>query len=329
MMPSMVTVAIPSYNRPGWLREALESVLAQEFDEFEVFVSDDASSYDAPALVKSFDDPRIRCVRQPRNLGLVGNWRVALRRPTSRYVAFLNDDDLWLGHHLGQAIAALEDHPEATFYSCATQMIGRQHDICRPHWCEGDGLTLCDWRETGYGVWLQGSPVIPSSVVVRRTALESVFLGGKSWPWCCDWLWWGQLALQGPFLFDGTIGALYRRHDSNTIDTLMNSRGKAQWLFTVRELATRAWAAGALRDLAGETQGFPPSALSTVVIALTAPESPPELAQQAWRIFESRRDIAGKPGCAINYRIAAKLGGWWLRHADVSTRVLGRWWPLS
>jgi hypothetical protein len=323
-----VTVAIPAYNRPGLLREALESVLAQGFREFEVFVSDDASPYDAAGLVASFGDRRIRCIRQRQNLGLVGNWRVALCSPTSEYVAFLNDDDLWLPHHLGRAVEALEEHPAATLYSCTTQMIGLQEGLCRPHWCDGDGLTVCCWQDSGYGVWLQGSPVIPSSVVVRRAALDGLFLGGKSWPWCCDWLWWGQLALRGPFLFDGRIGAQYRRHSSNTIDTLMNSRGRAQWLYTVRELARRAWAAGGLRDLAGETQAFPPSALSTIVIALTAPESPPELVRQARAIFASRRDIAAKAGCATNYRLAAAVGSWWLRYADVSTRLLGRWWPV-
>jgi glycosyltransferase involved in cell wall biosynthesis len=322
-----VTVAIPAYNRPALLQQALESVAAQEFQEFEVFVSDDASSYDAAALVAAFGDRRIRFVRQAHNLGLVGNWRVALTTPTTRYIAFLNDDDWWLPHHLGEAVTTLDAHPEATFYSCATQMFGLQGDLCRPPWCDGEGVVSCHWQDTGYGVWLQGSPVIPSSVVVRREALDGLFLGGRSWPWCCDWLWWGQLALKGPFLFNGRVGASYRRHDANTIDTVMNSRGKAHWLFTVRELGRRAWAVGALRDLAGEMTNAPASALSSVVIALAAPESPRGLARQARQVFESRRDVAREPGCATNYRIAATVGGWWLRYADVSTRLLGRWWP--
>jgi hypothetical protein len=165
-------------------------------------------------------------------------------------------------------------------------------------------------------------------VVLRRETLDNLFWGGKSWPWCHDWLWWGQLALRGPFLFNGHIGVKYRWHATNYTQRRINSQAKAHWLFTVRELASRCWAVGGLRDLARETRDFPASALSTVVIALSAPESPAGLVRQARAIFETRREITADAGCAAQYRIAARVGGWWLRCADVSTRLLARWWPV-
>src|SRR5262249_40422021 len=135
-------------------------------------------------------------------------------------------------------------------------------------------------------------------------------------------------ALRGPFLFQGQIGVKYRWHADNYTLRQINTQVKAHWLFTVRELARRAWLAGGLRELARETHDFSASALSTLVIALSAPESPAELMRQAREIFESRRDIAADAGCALQYRIAANVGGWWLRYADVSTRLLAHWWPL-
>src|SRR5262249_40825448 len=109
---------------------------------------------------------------------------------------------------------------------------------------------------------------------------------------------------------------------------MLTTRGKAEWLFTIRALATRAWAAGGVRDLAGEARDFPASALSMGGIALTAPEAPPGLAAQAREVFGRARGNRSHPGCATNYRIAAAVGGWWLRQADVSTRLLDRWWPI-
>src|SRR4051794_5178129 len=104
MKGPLVTVVIPTYNRPSFLRAALDSVLCQDFPEFKVLVVDDASPYDVALLVQAFGDPRIQLMQQPRNVGMLQNWREALCTPTTRYVATLDDDDLWLPHHLSEAI---------------------------------------------------------------------------------------------------------------------------------------------------------------------------------------------------------------------------------
>src|SRR5689334_19803991 len=78
MKSPAVTVAIPTFDRPALLREALESVLRQDLKEFEVLVVDDASPCDVAAVVESFGDPRLRLIRQPRNVGMLRNWRTAL-----------------------------------------------------------------------------------------------------------------------------------------------------------------------------------------------------------------------------------------------------------
>lgn len=327
MSAPAVTVAIPSYNRPTFLRAALASVLEQDLEDFQVLVVDDASPCDIAAVVESFGDPRIRLIRQRTNVGVISNTRTALCTPQTRYVAHLDDDDVWLPHHLWEAVSALDAHPDASFYACTAQRFGQQEGLHRPYWITGETLEICRWQDTGYGVWLPGSCIPDSSVVVRRSALDDLFWGGRSWPWCHDWLWWGQLALRGPFLFEPTIGVLYRWHSSNFTSRMMSNAGKAQWLFTLRELARRAWRAGALRDLEAETCAFSASALSTVVVALTAPGTPPGLRSQALRIFAKRRDIASMPGCAAHYRAASVVGAWWLRYADLCTRLLGWWWP--
>src|SRR5262249_2587462 len=329
MSAPAVTVAIPSYNRPAYLGEALASVLAQDLDDFEVLVVDDASPCDMASVVQELRDPRIRLVRQRTTVGVIPNTRTALAAPSTRYVAHLDDDDLWLPHHLREAVTALDAHPHATFYACTARKFGTQQGLHRPYWCTDEGLEVCRWQDTGYGVWLAGSCIQDSSVVFRRSALQGVFWGGRSWPWLHGWLLWGQLALRGAFLFNANIGVQYRWHSLNYASRMMTNGGKAQWLFTLRELARRAWAAGALRNLERETRDFSPSALSTVVVALTAPETPRALKRQALRIFDNRRDIASDPGCATHYRFATVVGRWWLSYADVCTRVLGRWWPYG
>jgi glycosyltransferase involved in cell wall biosynthesis len=331
MTESLVTVLIPSHNRPAFLAEALASVLVQDYEHFVVLVADDASNYDVASLVASFNDARITLHRQQRNLGAVQNWRWALGAPTTRYLALLEDDCLWLPHHLGEAIKALEEHPEAPFYCCATEVFGGgSSGVLKPHWSTATTLELSDWRGTGFGVWLQGSPpMCCSSIVLRRAALADLFWGGRTWPWCHDYLWWGQLALKGPFIYEPAIGARYRWHDSNIThaNLLQHWKKMPEWRFTVRTLAARAYALGGLRDLAAETQGFRPGVLSAVVVSLAAMDSPRALARQARAIFEARRALARDPECSIHYRVAARVGGSYLTYADLVSRLVARWWP--
>jgi glycosyltransferase involved in cell wall biosynthesis len=331
MNDTLVTVVIPSYNRRTFLAEALASVLAQDYEHFVALVADDASDYDVGALVASFGDARITHHRHRRNLGMVQNWRWALCAPTSRYVALLEDDCLWLPHHLGEAIRALELHPQAPFYCCATEVFGDgRTGVVKPDWSTATALELSDWRDTGFGVWLRGSPPMScSSIVLRRAALADLFWGGRTWPWCQDYLWWGQLALKGPFVYDPAIGAKYRWHESNMTYASITRRLKTmpEWRFTMRTLAARAYALGGLRDLAAETRGFHPGTLSAVVVALAARDSPRALARQARAIFEARRHLAVDPECSVHYRTAARVGGWYLAYADLVARVLARWWP--
>jgi glycosyltransferase involved in cell wall biosynthesis len=334
MSRNLVTVVVPTYNRPGFLREALTSVRAQDFEQFDVLIADDASSYNVASLVESFQDPRLSLRRHKRNLGYIQNSHWALCAAKTRYVAILEDDCLWHPDHLSRAITALERWPAAPFYCCSTETFGAgKSGIHKPHWSQAETVELCDWRETGFGVWLVwGVPMLVPSVVVRREALNGLFWGGRTWPFCQDYLWWGQLALKDAFIYDPDVGAGYRWHESNVthtnLDATHRARSLAQWRFTQRLLAARAYALGGLRDLAAETRDFPPGPLSVLLVALTAPESPVGLARQAHAIAKSRSELAEHPDCATLYRLAARLGGWALNYADVAGRLRGRWWPI-
>lgn len=92
---SLVSVIIPTYNRPSYLREAIASVVKQTYRNIEIIVSDDCSPESPQELVESFQDPRIRFQRNPTNLGMFLNTANAFRKARGEYVASLNDDDMW------------------------------------------------------------------------------------------------------------------------------------------------------------------------------------------------------------------------------------------
>ena len=108
-----VSVVLCSYNRPTLLRLALESVLAQTYQDFEIVLADDASDFDVGALAASFADPRIHVHRSPRNLGIAGNYFRGFRIARGTYIGHLDDDDMWEPQLLELLVSALEAHHSA------------------------------------------------------------------------------------------------------------------------------------------------------------------------------------------------------------------------
>lgn len=94
------TVVIPTYNRPSYLREALISVLAQTFTNFEVIVVDDDPKESAQAVVESLEDKRLYYYKNDRQKGGAGTRNAGIFRSKGEWVAFLDDDDLWLPEKL-------------------------------------------------------------------------------------------------------------------------------------------------------------------------------------------------------------------------------------
>ncbi len=107
----LVSVIIPCYNTADYLGEAIESVLAQTYGNFEVIVVDDGSTDNTPQVVRSFDDKRIRYVYQD-NKGLPGARNTGIRHSKGQYLAFLDADDYFLPNKLTDQVAFLESHPD-------------------------------------------------------------------------------------------------------------------------------------------------------------------------------------------------------------------------
>ena len=116
-----VSIMIPSYNHAQYIYEALESVLIQTFQDFEVIVSDDHSLDQTVAVIRNINDPRITLHVFPQNVGATMNHEYCWRQCTAPYIALLNSDDVWLPEHLEKAVAYLDTHPAcgAVFSWCS------------------------------------------------------------------------------------------------------------------------------------------------------------------------------------------------------------------
>jgi glycosyltransferase involved in cell wall biosynthesis len=104
-----VTVIIPTYNWSTVLSYAIRSVLRQTFTDFELLVIGDGCTDDSEQVVSAIDDPRVQWINLPvnsRHQSTPNN--EGLKRASGEYIAYLGHDDLWLPHHLGVTVAALD-----------------------------------------------------------------------------------------------------------------------------------------------------------------------------------------------------------------------------
>ena len=103
-----VSVVIPAYNRAATIRLAIESVLRQSYADFELIVVDDGSSDGTQGVVAAIEDPRLRLVETPRNMGASAARNLGTREARAPWVAFQDSDDEWLPLKLEKQMARLK-----------------------------------------------------------------------------------------------------------------------------------------------------------------------------------------------------------------------------
>ncbi len=93
MESELVSVIIPTYNRADFLKEAIESVLAQTYENYELLILDNCSPDHTLDVVESFKDPRIKYLRHQCNIGSAANWAYGVHWAQGEYLSILGDDD--------------------------------------------------------------------------------------------------------------------------------------------------------------------------------------------------------------------------------------------
>lgn len=111
----MFSVIIPTYNRRQLLTKAIDTVLAQTFDDFELIIIDDGSTDDTKEVVADYDDQRIQYFYQ-ENQGPAAARNLGLKHVQGEWIAFLDSDDWWLPQKLQRAVDYIEKCPDIKIF---------------------------------------------------------------------------------------------------------------------------------------------------------------------------------------------------------------------
>jgi len=107
-----VTVCVPVYNGEQYLKAALDSILKQTYRDFELYILDNRSTDRTPQIARSYKDPRVRYLRNAKNLGSLGNWNRCPRTGSGAYVAIYHADDVYEPTILAREVAILDQHDD-------------------------------------------------------------------------------------------------------------------------------------------------------------------------------------------------------------------------
>lgn len=188
-----ISVIIPTHNRCEMLDKALQSVLDQTFENLEVIVIDDASSDTTLETVKHFDDDRIRYVRHDENKGGSASRNTGIENARGEYVAFLDDDDVWLPAKLELQMSKFHERLDVDVVSSGFFVRDAEKDRII-------GSASAKIPRDTYNALLRRNMIgTPSTVIIRREALGDSCRFDPELPSRQDWDMWLQLAKNSTF----------------------------------------------------------------------------------------------------------------------------------
>jgi glycosyltransferase involved in cell wall biosynthesis len=236
----MVSVVIIFLDEEQFIREAIESVLAQGYEHWELLLVDDGSRDGSANIARGYQAAvagRVRVLthKDRQNRGMSASRNLGLMHATGDYVSFLDADDVWLPEKLEQQVAFLGSHPDCAmvcgtaefWYSWSGRPEDRDRDAIYPKY---DGMPLHSpvSPPTLLAAFLVDEGACPSTPLIRRDAAEQVH--GYENAFCGmyeDQAFYAKLCLESSIIMSDACWYRYRRHKGSCV-SMAHRNGEKQ-----------------------------------------------------------------------------------------------------
>jgi len=169
-----VSVIMPAYNAETFIREAIDSILAQSHRDFELVILDDGSMDATASIVQSYDDPRIRLI-QKDNEGVAATLNRGIGLAQGEFIWRHDADDISTPERLEKQIRFLNEHPDVLL--CSTQIafmtergrIAKNKKQPKDQWFEG-----LPWKRVGFKDFNPFSPITHATILARASILREL-----------------------------------------------------------------------------------------------------------------------------------------------------------
>jgi glycosyltransferase involved in cell wall biosynthesis len=206
-----ISVLMPVYNGERFLREAVESVLAQTYPDWELLVLDDGSTDASAAIAASFTDPRIRVICNDRNRGLVETLNRGLSEANGDLIARLDADDAALRSRFELQVAEFENKPELMLLGGQAELFGA-----------ASGLKLVPQSASDVNATIPfENPFIHSAVMFRARYPDGTSVAyDANYPHAEDYALWSMMIWKGGYAFNLEMPVVRYRIHSQSVSHL-------------------------------------------------------------------------------------------------------------
>lgn len=211
------SVVIPLYNKQNYVKETIESVLAQTFENFEIVVVNDGSTDESAKVVSAIKDDRVRLIHQ-NNAGVSVARNRGILEASADYIAFLDADDLWMPEFLTEIRELMREYPSAGLFGTSYKLQLKSGDF------RGINIQALPDRNyrglvpnyfksvvKGSNLVCSSAVCIPKAVFVDNNICFPV--GEKTGE---DQYVWGRIALQFEIAYSTKVSAVYRLETENS-----------------------------------------------------------------------------------------------------------------
>lgn len=217
-----VSVIIPCYNHAEFVSKAIQSVIMQDYKEFELIIADDFSKDNSVEVIDTFVDPRIKKFFLKENLGPTEILKFLIQHSNGEYIALLNSDDTWCQGKLKKQVEVLDNSPEIA--ACFTWADFINEDSA-PYVGDGsidlntfveNNRSQSDWLHRFY---YQGNCICHPSMMIRKKIYSETGYYNDALRQLPDFDFWVRLILKYPIHILDEIYVHHRRLGSDTHNT--------------------------------------------------------------------------------------------------------------
>ena len=218
-----VSFVVPCYKLAHLLPECINSILSQSFRDFEVLIMDDCSPDNTPEVARSFQDPRVKHIRNDPNLGHLCNYNKGISVSRGRYVWLISADDyLRQPYILQRYVELMENHPNVGYTFCPGVGVrnGQETGVL-----DYSVYSTCNAIIKSYALLeklLKNNIIVAASGLVRRECYEKISFFPLNMPWAGDWYLWCLFALYFDAGYFAEPMVCYREHELSMTNKLWN-----------------------------------------------------------------------------------------------------------
>ena len=225
----LVSICVPTLNRASFLCECIQSILKQSYSNFQIIISDNASTDNTEEIVSSFSDDRISYFKNDKTIDLASNINRAIEHAKGEYITVFHDDDIMYPDNIKEKVEVLNNNSSVGMAHSDIKRINENSKVIGKHWAKAHNTDFHIKGKDFFELLLtDNNPVCAPSVMFRRRLLDKTGPFNQTLNYSCDWNLWMKIACNADIAYVNKPLIYYRCHEDMVTNKYLRTAGIRQ-----------------------------------------------------------------------------------------------------